>query len=1139
MTATVTADEEFVLPERFRTKVLRRRGDGGAATTIDEPLGEMVEWMDDLRQKVDGYYRRAIVDPGSDRDLVEAATHPGFDTLTTASPLQAGLRAALIIDVAMFTMVPRRFADSWVLSRGLAFAVRGMAELHGVHAVRHSYLRGRRQNPQFRRGPVSAQCGPRLSSAARLLALLADATDAEYAEAMAAAAEYRDGSRDQRVLTSFLFRERTEWVDADLRDSEVLDGRRMVDPACCLLAAALTTSVQAREYAERQPWLNWPGQEEIVPTLLASVGPAVAPVFVPWLDKSWRVDSDLLTLLSELGSEESIRALTDHLGTKGVRHYLLAGGKLFPRRTLRVLAETDPGAPGEAVADRDRTLWAKHVTHALALHANAYPDLAREELPTLSPAARARAETALDPPRALPDAAAATLPAVLVAPPWVNRDAAAAPVVVKGLTAPAGACAVWADGEREEWLATRFRDQRHPTEPDDAVIAAFIAARGDYRSDWREIDGVWRQINYRRFFCRAADELVRPLLAAGRQPPVGERDGWARVYLARFEVLGLPMALKATASHRLGLIQPFRSPEIAATVAVALTQRTTGRADAVRWLTRHADYAAEQLIPAAVGKPGKDRQAAARTVRWLGDKAGVDVIAIAAENYGDQAAAAIRVLMDSAGGEELPKTLPEVPRWAESFTLPQIVLADGTAGLPAEAVRHLGQMLTLSKPGDPYDGIETVKELCDAVSLREYSWALMENWRLAGYPSESAWVLLALCWFGDDETVHRLDPLIRAWPGENGHARAVKALDVFASIGTDLALTTLAGIAQRLKFKALKDRAAEKIAEIAEGLGLTAEQLADRVVPDLGLDANGAMTLDFGPRRFVVEFDAELKPSVRDESGRRLKTLPKPAATDDPDLAAAAVRDFSALKKQARTVVADQVARLERAMVLRRRWEPAEFTAFFVRHPLVRHIARQVVWGTFDARGVLVETFRVAEDLTFADLDDDVFTLPDGAVVGVAHPLDLGELVGRWSDVLADYQILQPFAQLGRQPHVLTDAERAALVLNRFDDIEMPAGKVAGLTRRGWVRGEPWDNGIEVYIARPLPDGRVLFATLDPGIAVGNIAESEEQTFEGVWISRDGTGYCLPVPERSDPFGTLDPVTASEILRDLTEVTAQ
>jgi len=1138
----VTANEEFVLPERFRAQVLRRRGDGGVATPIDEPLSKMIEWMDGHRQVADRFYQHAIADPGSDRDLVAAATHPGFDTLATAAPLQAGLRVALIFGAGKFSMTPHRFVDSWVLSRGHAFAVRALAELHGTCAMSPTYLRARPQNPQFVRSPEPNEGDLRWRCAARLLALLADATDAEYAEAMAAAAEYRDGARDQRALTSFLFRERTEWVDADLRAVEVLDGRRDVDLSCCLLAAALTTGDQAREYAERQRWLYWPRREETLPTLLASVGPAVTPLLVPWLDEEWHVDGDrsrLLTLLSELGSEVSVRVLTDRLCAKGVQGYLLAGGKLFPRRTLRVLAETDPGAPGEAVADRDRTLWAKHVTHALALHTNAYPDAAREEMLTLSPAARARVEAALDPPRDLPDAPSARLPKILVAPPWANRDAAAAPVVVKGLTAPAGASAVWAGGEREEWLATPFRDQRHPTEPDDAVIAASIAAQDDYRSAWRKIDGTWRQINYPRFFCRAADELVRPLLEAGRQAPPGERDGWARVYLARFEALGLPMALKAAAPHRLGLIQPFRSPEIAAFVAVAFTLRATGRADAVRWLTRHADYAAEQLIPAAVGKPGKDRQAAARTVRWLGDKAGFDVVTIAAEAYGDRTAAAIRILMESDGGEELPKTLPEVPGWAESFALPQIALADGTSGLPPEAVHHLGQMLALSNAGEPHDGVETVKELCDAVSLREYSWALMENWRMAGYPNESAWVLLVLCWFGDDEIVRRLDPLIRAWPGDNGHARAVKALDVFAAIGTDLALTTLCGISQRLKFKALKDRAGERIAEIAEGLGLTVEQLADRLVPDLGLDANGTMTLDFGPRRFVVGFDAELKPSVREESGKRLKTLPSPGVSDDPELAEAAVRDFSALKKQARTVVADQVARLERAMVLRRRWDPAEFSAFFVRHPLVRHIARQVVWGTFDSRGVLVETFRVAEDLTSADLDDELFTLPEQAVIGVVHPLDLGELVGSWSDVLADYQILQPFAQLGRQPHVLTDAERGSLVLNRFDDIAMPAGKVAGLTRRGWVRGEPWDNGIEVYIARPLPDGRVLFATLDPGIAVGNIAESEEQTFEGVWISRDGTGYCLPVPERSDPFGTLDPVTASEILRDLTEVTAQ
>ena len=104
-----------------------------------------------------------------------------------------------------------------------------------------------------------------------------------------------------------------------------------------------------------------------------------------------------------------------------------------------------------------------------------------------------------------------------------------------------------------------------------------------------------------------------------------------------------------------------------------------------------------------MGKPGKSRLAAARTLRWLADKAGTEVVAIAAETYGAKTAAAIKALIESEGGEELPKVLPKVPRWAESFALPQIALkqapveqavpADSVAGLPPDAVHHLGQPL--------------------------------------------------------------------------------------------------------------------------------------------------------------------------------------------------------------------------------------------------------------------------------------------------------------------------------------------------------------------------------------------------------------------------------------------------------------
>ncbi|CAA9425712.1 MAG: hypothetical protein AVDCRST_MAG66-2944 [uncultured Pseudonocardia sp.] len=57
----------------------------------------------------------------------------------------------------------------------------------------------------------------------------------------------------------------------------------------------------------------------------------------------------------------------------------------------------------------------------------------------------------------------------------------------------------------------------------------------------------------------------------------------------------------------------------------------------------------------------------------------------------------------------------------------------------------------------------------------------------------------------------------------------------------------------------------------------------------------------------------------------------------------------------------------------------------------------------------------MAEDLTLAGCDDEPVTVPDDAVVGVAHPLHLdGATLRAWSGVLSDYELLQPFDQLAR-----------------------------------------------------------------------------------------------------------------------------
>ncbi|MFD0857024.1 DUF4132 domain-containing protein, partial [Actinomadura adrarensis] len=117
------------------------------------------------------------------------------------------------------------------------------------------------------------------------------------------------------------------------------------------------------------------------------------------------------------------------------------------------------------------------------------------------------------------------------------------------------------------------------------------------------------------------------------------------------------------------------------------------------------------------------------------------------------------------------------------------------------------------------------------------------------------------------------------------------------------------------------------------------------------------------------------------------------------------------------------------------------------------------------------------EDGTFADAADDVLTVPDSAAIGIPHPVDLDGSLDAWSALFSDYEILQPFPQLDRTVQTLTDAERAARRLERFQ------GKtVATRTpdRLGWHRTAPMDAGLQHAFYRAVPGGRSLNISLAP-----------------------------------------------------------
>ncbi|MFD0903320.1 DUF4132 domain-containing protein [Actinomadura sediminis] len=1101
-------ENTLIMPDGWR-RVLHPRRDRPPVPAPPAPDRDAAERVRELVAERRGEIEEVLALPGTDAAVAEAAR---ADLGGGADP--RGAAAVALVTVALAGLhregPDRLFVDAWTADRGVAFAASAFAAMGGLRAVyqvadlsRRGRRRGRRAGGGLDwtgvrpRRPADGQSEWWIGRDAvrRLRARLAAAPDDVYADAVERLAGHR-GHGGARLIAAYLAPTRRDWVEELCADPG--QAAAPLSPDRWMLFCALGEPHQPA--ALGLPLDHDDRTLDVLASLVDGVGPEpVVPLIVDVLDDD-HVPADrlrvLLGVLAALPADEAFRALVERIDRPGVPPALLAAARRFPARAMRLLPEADGPRAAELLTG----------------HVRCNPGLAEETIPSLPGPAGAKVRKVLDAATRVPHAT--DLPPLLTEPPWTRDRAKAKPAVVKGL-APAGhRAAVWEPGEREEWTS------RSP-------YLWRWADRLDLEKLARKFDKIppHQQVVV---LVKGPEDVVRPLLAGWEPPVAWETGDWLRVLVGRFGPDAHDPALLAARenpAHLAGVLLPLLSDDIARTMADWLVRLKTAAKTARIWFARHGAAAVPALVPDAAGRAGAARRAAEHALRLIADLEGTERVVAAARVHGGEAAAAIEALLAADPLDDLPKKIPSAD-WIDPRVLPRLLLRDRTRALPDDAAAHVLTMLAMSTLDHAYPGVRVVRELCDPESLAEFGWALFRWWETCGASSKDNWALTQLALTGDDGTVRRLTPVIRAWPGEGGHSRAVIGLDVLAAIGTETALMNLHSISQRVKFKALKARAREKIEEVAAGLELSAEQLADRLVPDFGLDASGTLTLDYGPRRFVVGFDEHLKPTIIDEGGKVRKSLPKPGVKDDPELAPAAHKRFAALKKDVRMVAADQVTRLELAMVTGRRWPLGEFRELLAGHPLVGHLVRRLVWTADDG-----PAFRVAEDGTFADVSDDTVVLPDAVRVGVAHPLHLGDDLPAWGEVFADYEILQPFEQLARPVHALTDDERASGRLARLDGLKVPPGAVLGLVNRGWERGAPQDAGVEGWISRRVGAGRFVVVDLTPGITVDHPDEFGDQSL-GVRIA-DRPDDLYSARDTDATFGDLDPVTASEILADL------
>lgn len=301
---------------------------------------------------------------------------------------------------------------------------------------------------------------------------------------------------------------------------------------------------------------------------------------------------------------------------------------------------------------------------------------------------------------------------------------------------------------------------------------------------------------------------------------------------------------------------------------------------------------------------------------------------------------------------------------------------------------------------------------------------IYQNWIENGSDTKVKMVVVPYCVFASDTQILAMKKQLLSWAEASRGALASFVVNAIAINGGSPALMMINDISVKFPNKMVKESAKSAFEYASEVLGVPVDVLADKIVPNLGLDQNGEVVLDYGSRTFTVSLMPDFSLSFYDNSkGKSVKSLPKASADDDVAKAEIAKKYVSDLKKQLKAVTASQKLRLENVFSNGRTWNVEAWNELFVMNPVMHKFARTLIWGIYN-NGRLEATFRYSDDGTFCDMNDDEFELPENAEISLVHPIELDdESINNWNEQLGDYEIVQPFAQITANSIILTEKD--------------------------------------------------------------------------------------------------------------------
>ena len=234
----------------------------------------------------------------------------------------------------------------------------------------------------------------------------------------------------------------------------------------------------------------------------------------------------------------------------------------------------------------------------------------------------------------------------------------------------------------------------------------------------------------------------------------------------------------------------------------------------------------------------------------------------------------------------------------------------------------------------------------------------------------------------------------------------------------------------------------------------------DQLLPDFGMSSDGLL-LDVGARGYHINLGQDLNILVTNtETGRVTKSLPKAKSDEDPELRVTAETKFNYIRKNIKKVAKQQSQRMEEAAVVGRSWPYPQWKILFLEHPLLTIMGQSLIWQRSSAKGKKLGSFRISEDLTLIDAQDEEVSPSETEMLELWHPVKVDdEEYNDWSTHLADYDLTPIVDQLALPRHKLEGNEKEATSIQRFKGAEITTADARRLLDKwGYVRSDVNDS---------------------------------------------------------------------------------